>query len=297
MTTPLPGGEPTTIAAKDGYLLGATRFAAKSPQRGRIVVAGATGVPQEFYTRFALHAAAAGFEALTFDYRGVGRSKAESLAGFNASFVDWARLDLAAIIDSVPEDGVPIFLVAHSFGGHALGLIPNHGRIAGCWVCAVGAGWAGWMTPLERARVLALWNVILPPLVRWKGYMPWSSLGLGEDLPLEVYRQWRRWCRFPHYFLEDPTVPELKESCATVRVPILALNALDDAWAPPRSRDAFLLNAYPHAPLQRVDVDPKTLGSVGHVGYFRRHASPLWDGAFEWFASLDAKAAAGESIR
>lgn len=280
-------GDPTEIVTKDGIVLAATRFSASTPLRARILVAGATGVPQLFYKRFAAHAAGAGFETLTFDYRGIGRSKHGPLAGFEASFIDWARLDLAGAIDSIADDGVPLFLVAHSFGGHALGITPNHQRLAGAWICAAGAGWAGWNPLPERARLWALWNVVFPPLVRLKGYMPMSMFEMGEDLPLGVYRQWRHWCSFPHYFLDDPAAAELKSACATVRTPILAMTALDDAWAPPRSRDAFLLRAYPNADIVRVEVDPRAHGGqIGHVGYFRRSASDLWDRALTWFADV-----------
>ncbi|MFP2960993.1 alpha/beta fold hydrolase [Myxococcus sp. 1LA] len=278
-------GEALTLRAVDGFPLGASRFPATAPLRGRILVAGATGIPQTFYANFSAHAAGHGFETLTFDYRGIGRSKTAPLPGFQASFLDWARLDLAAVVEALAGDDTPLFVVAHSFGGHALGLIPNHHRIAGCHVFAVGAGWHGWMSPLERIRVLMLWNAILPPIVRWKGYLPWSLLGMGEDLPLGVYRQWRRWCRFPRYFLDDPTLPELARQCAQVRVPIVAVNALDDAWAPPASRDAFLLHAYPNAVIERVDIDPRETGPIGHVGYFRKRASSLWDYALEGFST------------
>ena len=55
------------------------------------------------------------------------------------------------------------------------------------------------MPPLERLRVLAMWRLVGPLLTRWKGYLPWSLLGMGEDLPLDVYRQWREWCSHPRY--------------------------------------------------------------------------------------------------
>ncbi len=295
MRMPVPNhqsssGQPIEILASDGVSLAAARFETRGPLRGRIVVAGATGVPQTFYARFASHAANAGFETLTFDYRGIGRSRRGSLAGFDASFVDWARLDFAGAIDAIPDDGVPLFLVAHSFGGHALGLVSNHARLSGAWVCAVGAGWHGWNPVKERIRLWALWNVVFPPLVRLEGYMPMRMFGMGEDLPLGVYRQWRYWCTFPHYFLDDPAAGELKAACATVRVPILAFTALDDAWAPPRSRDAFLLNAYPNAHIERVDVAPHDHGgAIGHIGYFRKTSKALWDQALTWFERLAAQ--------
>jgi predicted alpha/beta hydrolase len=279
-------GERTTLVASDGHRLAATRFPATAPRRGAIVMAGATGVPQTFYARFAAHAANRGFTTLTVDYRGIGQSRPRSLKGFAASFLDWARLDLAAAVAAMADHEVPLFLVAHSFGGHALGLLPHPERLAGAYVLAAGAGWHGWMAQTERIRVQLLWNVVLPPLVRWKGYLPWSLVGMGEDLPLGVYRQWRRWCRYPHYFLDDPAAHDLREHCARVRIPMVGANALDDSWAPPRSRNAFLLEAYPNADISLVDVDPRELGAIGHMGYFRRHASPLWDRALDWFIDL-----------
>ena len=57
---------PLTLTTADGTHLSATRFPARASLRGRIVVAGATAVPQGFYRRFAEHAAGCGFETLTF---------------------------------------------------------------------------------------------------------------------------------------------------------------------------------------------------------------------------------------
>jgi predicted alpha/beta hydrolase len=278
--------EPLRLTAADGYALAALRYPARGPRRGHLVVAGATGVPQGFYRRFAQHAAAQGYTVTTLDYRGIGLSRPPSLRGFEMDYLDWARLDLAAAVDAVPEDGTPLFMVGHSYGGHAFGLLPNHARVARLITLATGAGWHGWMPRLERLRVLAMWRVLGPLLTRWKGYLPWSLLGMGEDLPLPVYRQWRRWCSFPRYFFDDPALRPLRlaERFAAVRTPIVALNAVDDHWAPPASRDAFMA-AYRNAECRRVDLHPRSLGlkSIGHMGYFRPGARALWDELLGWF--------------
>jgi len=284
-----PGERPQRfiIPAADGYALAATSYPAIGIERARLIVAGATGVPQGFYRRFAEFASARGYSVLTFDYRGVGKSAPASLRGFEASFLDWAHLDLSAVVDSLAGGKTPLFMVGHSYGGHALGLLPNHDRIDGMYVFGTGAGWHGWMPRLERVKVLAMWRVFGPLITRWKGRLAWSMLGMGEDLPMGVYRQWKRWCSFPHYFFDDPKVPEIAENFARVRTPILALNATDDLWAPPRSRDAFM-TGYRNAPWHGIDIDPveRGLGKLGHMGYFRPHAEPLWQGALDWFEGV-----------
>ncbi|QNK03878.1 alpha/beta fold hydrolase [Dyella telluris] len=279
-------GEAFTLTARDGYVLSGTRFPAVGALRGRLVVAGATAVPQGFYRRFAQFASAQGYDTLIFDYRGVGQSSPPSLRGFRMDLLDWGRQDLAAAIDAMAGDDVPLYVVGHSYGGHGFGLAPNHGKVTGFYVFGTGAGWHGWMPRFERVRVLAMWRVVLPLLTWWKGYCPWRMLGLGEDLPTDVFRQWRHWCGFPHYFFDDPAMQGIEHSYAAVQTPIVAVNALDDAWASPTSRDAFV-QAYCNAPLTRQDLDPTRIGGkVGHMGYFRPAAEPLWRDALSWFATL-----------
>ncbi len=282
--------ETTELVAADGYVLGATRFAAQAPLKGRLVVSGATAVPQGFYRRFARFAAARGFEVLTFDYRGIGQSRHGPLKGFRMNLLDWGRLDLAAAVDAMAEPQVPLFVVGHSQGGHAFGLLPNHGKVHGLYVFGTGAGWHGYMPTGERLRVLAMWNLVLPVLTWWKGYCPWKMLGMGEDLPVDAYRQWRYWCRFPRYFFDDPATRGIEQSYAQVHTPIVAANALDDLWALPASRDAFI-DGYRNAPLTRKDLDPRQLGGkIGHMGYFRPQAEPLWEDVLAWFSRISHKA-------
>ncbi|XLV72048.1 alpha/beta fold hydrolase [Ralstonia syzygii subsp. celebesensis] len=206
---------PVSLTAADGYVLGGSRYPADAVSKGRLVVAGATAVPQGFYRRFAQFASARGFETLTFDYRGIGRSRPPSLNGFRTDLLDWARLDLAAAVDTMADGAVPLCVVGHSYGGHAFGLLPNHRKVAGFYVFGTGAGWHGYMPLGERLRVLAMWNTVLPVLTWWKGYCPWKMLGLGEDLPVDVYRQWRHWCRFPAISSTIPPCGDRADLCGS----------------------------------------------------------------------------------
>lgn len=198
------------------------------------------------------------------------------------NLLDWGRQDLAAAVARMKTAGQPLYMVGHSYGGHGFGLLPNHADVARFYTFATGAGWHGWMPRAERLRVLLMWYLVLPAFNRWKGYSPWSLLGLGEDLPLDVFRQWRYWCRFPHYFFDDPAMAGLQAQFAGVTTPIVAANALDDRWAPPRSRDAFM-RGYRNAPVHCIDIPAAgATGPIGHMGYFRPAAQALWDHALDW---------------
>ena len=93
-----------TLQAPDGYALQALRYPARGPRVGHLLVAGATGVPQRHYRRFAEFAAERGLEVWTLDYRGIGLSKPPSLRGFRMDYRDWARLDLAAVVAEAAGD-------------------------------------------------------------------------------------------------------------------------------------------------------------------------------------------------
>lgn len=274
--------EPFEVTAADGYRIAAVRYVDDSSPTATIIVAGATGVQQRFYRRFAEYAATDGYEVITFDYRGIGASAPVELRGFGMQYVDWARLDTAAVIGSHRE-ARPLFLVGHSYGGVAFGLVPNIDAVDAVYAFGVGAAWHGWMSRREAVRVLALWHVVGPIATRAFGYLPGSLMGLGSDMPLGVYNGWKRWARFRYFFFDDPRLAELARAAGRVRMPVVAVNATDDPWAPPRSRDA-LMTGYTGIDLTAVDIHPgrRRLGPIGHMGYFRPTSAPLWNDALDW---------------
>ena len=253
------------------------------------MLASATGVPQAFYRRFAEYATQFGYQVLTFDYRGVAQSAPKRLKGFKMSYLDWGTLDLAAAIDFLAQDPIPLFMVGHSYGGQALGLAPNHAKVTAMYCFGTGAGWHGYMPFKEKMKVQVIWNIIFPPMVAVTGYLPWSKLNMGADLPIGVYQQWRKWCKNPTYFFADPEQHALIAQYEQVKTPIYAVSALDDDWALPNSRHAFMQH-YRQAPMQFINISASNYGlkEIGHMGYFRKGAEKIWDEILQAFHNFIA---------
>ncbi len=272
------------FTASDGYPLIGTLYTPEHGIKANIVLASATGVPQAFYRRFAEYATQFGYQVLTFDYRGVAQSAPKQLKGFKMSYLDWGTLDLAAAIDFLAQDPIPLFMVGHSYGGQALGLAPNHAKVTAMYCFGTGAGWHGYMPFKEKMKVQVIWNIIFPPMGAVTGYLPWSKLNMGADLPIGVYQQWRKWCKNPTYFFADPEQHTLIAQYAQVKTPIYAVSALDDDWALPNSRHAFMQH-YRQAPMQFINISASDYGlkEIGHMGYFRKGAEKIWDEILQAF--------------
>ncbi len=275
-----------SITTPDGTLVTCIRYEPSSTTKAEIIVGGATAVPQRFYKRFAEFANQQGYAVSTIDYRGIGLSAPKTLRGYRMNYLDWARQDIASLINHVDKTKNPLhsmFMVGHSYGGHAFGLINNHALVKKLYVFAGGAGWSGYMPSMERLKVELLWRVIGPVVTPLTGYMPGRFVG-GENLPIDVYHQWRRWCSYPHYFFDDPTLTHELHNFPLVTSPIIAANADDDLWALPASRDAFF-KAYVNAPRKMITLESAKFGpkGIGHMGYFRKGSEVLWEQALSEF--------------
>ncbi|QSQ12527.1 alpha/beta hydrolase family protein [Myxococcus landrumensis] len=270
--------------ARDGYSLAATLHEPEGSQLGAVVlVSGATGARQRYYSRFASFLAQRGFPTLTFDYRGIGGSRPQSLEGFEARMEDWGSQDLAGAIDMVREryPDRRLLVVGHSVGGQLLGLAPNAGEVSALLNVAAGSGYYK-LFP-QSWRMGLTWKVLMPTLVRAFGKLPgWA--GTAEDLPAGVAEQWARWCLSPDYLLSEGGEPR-REAYASLYLPLRAYSFADDEMAP-RAAVEHLLSFYADSLMEHRHVSPKDLGrAIGHFGFFREtFRDTLWCEATEWLA-------------
>ncbi|MEM9531161.1 MAG: alpha/beta fold hydrolase [Pseudomonadota bacterium] len=271
------------LPARDGFQLSTTQYH-PGESTGRVaVINSATAVPRRFYRHFAAALAARGYHVVTYDYRGTGGSRPESLRGFQATMRDWAFQDMAGVIDWVSDELAPsqLCLIGHSFGGQAAGLLDNHHHVDAMLTLSSQSGY--WRHQGGEQKWVVAMHVYLnlPLLAHIMGHMPWRWFG-GEDLPKGVALEWARWCRDPRYLLGDDSLP--LERYQGFEAPVLAYSIADDKWGTPRAVDA-MMSAYPNLERRHLDGAEAGIRKVGHMGFFRPASEPLWDEPLSW---LDA---------
>jgi predicted alpha/beta hydrolase len=248
-----------------------------------VLVSPATGARQRYYSRFAAFLAARGLPTVTYDYRGIGGSRPESLVGFEARLQDWGTLDLSGAIATVRErfPGRRVLLVGHSMGGQLLGLADNARDVAA--LLTVGSGSGYYRLFPQRLRMALTWGVLAPLLVRTFGMLPgWA--GTSEDLPAGVASQWARWCLSPDYLMSEGGEARRK-AYASLDLPLRAYSFTDDPIASPGAV-RHLLSFFAGAQVEHRLLSPRQVGRpIGHFGFFREpFRDSLWKDAADWLA-------------
>lgn len=267
-----------TLLPADGRALAARLYEPYREDGPAVVVAGATGVPQGFYRRFAAHLAERGATVLTVDYRGVGGSRhAGGPRRDAATMSDWGRLDLneaiGYLVDRDPDR--PVAVVGHSAGGWLLSLAPNAQLVSAVLTVGSQSGyWRNW-TGRARAARYVQWHAAVPAVAGLTGVLPGRYFG-GETLPGGVAKEWARWGRRRDFVDGAGALPPERRFAGQ----LLAVGVPDDPFATAQGV-AWLPSLYP-----RATSEVRTLGArhraLGHFGAFRAGAEGLWDAGWAW---------------
>lgn len=277
--------KPLTVTTSDGYRLAARLHEAAGTAQAVALVVPAMAVPQNFYAPFANWLAEHGYDALTFDFRGVGASAPRTLRGFETDVLTWARQDCRSMLALARDRaaGRPVVWIGHSLGGQILAMTPGNESLAAAVTVACGVGY--WRQNAYPLRLYSwfLWFVAAPLATALCGYFPGRALGMVGDLPKGVIRQWSRWCRHPDYAVGVEGEP-MRERYRRVALPMLGLSFTDDRYM--SARNVTVLHGfYENARRELRRIAPRDLGlrRVGHFGYFRPEAGRrLWPMTLDW---------------
>lgn len=279
-------GEMLEIICGDGVALGGDFWRACGTPQGAVVINAATGVAARYYHRYARFLSQNGFDALTYDYRGVGGSRPERLRACGYRWRDWGERDFEAALRFLRKASPrgPLLVVGHSIGGFLPGLAPSAPLIDRMLTVGAQYAWLGDYALAHRARLILKWHVMMPALTALCGYFPGRRLGWLEDLPAGVAYEWS--FRRARFELSHPA-PEREEVLlrfAAVTAPILAIAVLDDELGTPAAVQRTL-SYYKGAPQTLALLEPQRLGEdrIGHFALFHdRFRSGFWTETLAW---------------
>ncbi|NNP69802.1 alpha/beta fold hydrolase [Acinetobacter sp. Ac_5812] len=268
------------ISCKDDYQLAAQFYPAQDHTKPYpILICPATGITKNFYHAFAEWLNQQGYSVLSFDFRGIGESLHGPLKNSTASINDWGIYDIPAAIETLLDRTLAekVIIVGHSAGGQLLGITSNYNKVAK--VLAI-AGSTGHVKGLKgKTKILApvMFNVIFPISSFLKGYGATQFIGMGENLPKNVAKQWAEFCSKPGYVMNAIGKSIFEDYHQEIQCPITSFWATDDEIAT-QANVKDLLRLYPNAPTKLIELNPQQHGykQIGHMSMFKKSHQKLW---------------------
>ena len=276
--------ESVDVVARDGTSLSATWFIADASQDIVILIAPATGVTQEYYGEFGEWLSSLGFNVYTLDYRGIGRSRPAQIRNILADMKDWSK-DIDALISHATRihPRSQIVVLGHSVGGQLIGMSQLTRHVdALIMVGAQTPYWKHYEGFWLRLRLFYFWHLLIPVSVKLFGYFPASLLGMFEDLPANVARQWARWAKSSNYIFDE--LPEYKRNFEMLTQRALMISFSDDILAPVRAV-GHLQGYYKNLKFENWHFHPEDVlqKRIGHFGFFKKRMQEiLWREVVSW---------------
>ena len=272
--------ENLNIICSDGYRLSAKFYpTTQKTQNLPILICPATGIIQGFYHAFAQWLTTQGYDVLTFDFRGIGDSLHGALKDSKASIQDWGQLDIPAAIESLISKTAhhQVILLGHSAGGQLLGISPNFNKVAKVVAVSGSTGHVKGLKGRTKHMAPIMFKLIFPTSNLLKGYGATKMLGMGENLPKNVAKQWAFFCSKPGYVLNAIGKTIFEDFHANIKSPITVFWSSDDEIATQANVQDFI-RLYPNAPTKMHELVPATHGhkAIGHMLMFKKSHQNIW---------------------
>ena len=273
--------EPFWISCRDGYQLAAQFYPAqqKNIKALPILICPATGITKTFYHGFAEWLSHQGYDVLSFDFRGIGESLHGALKDSTASIDDWGMLDIPAAIETLLNRTLAkqVIIIGHSAGGQLLGIAPNYHKVAKVLAIAGSTGHIKGLKGKTKLLAPVMFNVIFPLSSLLKGYGATQFIGMGENLPKNVAKQWAEFCSKPGYVMNAIGKSIFEDYHQEIQCPITSFWASDDEIAT-HANVKDLLRLYPNAKTKLIELNPRQHGykQIGHMLMFKKTHQKLW---------------------
>ena len=270
------------IRVQENDSVAATFFPANNENKlyRSVIVGPAAAVSQTYYQGFCEYLANAGFDVMSFDFRGIGQSKTRHIREYrDIGFLAYAEHDYPAVVNTMLEK-VPdqkLFIVGHSVGGWMPALTKISGKIDGLiTVAALSGYWRLMARPARYLHFLA-WYLIAPLTIKLYGYWPgWA--GMKADTSAALGLDFAHWAKKPGFIFDEPRINATEHANRFVGH-LHLFQIADDTWGTPAAVKA-VHDRYPNAKTRAIEVvEPKEHGIpfIGHFNFFRSaHRNSLW---------------------
>jgi len=279
-----PTQQTIQIATKHPATLAATVFRPDTV-KAAVMIAPATGIKRQFYQNFAQYLMEHGYGVISYDNEDIGESMQGNLKHSNASLISWGRYDMTAVLDRLIQEfpNTTYHLVGHSAGGQLFGLMPNHHKFTSVFNVACSSGQIRNMAMPYRAKAMWFMDVFIPVSNVLFGYTQSSKIGMGEDLPKNVAKQWRDWCNGAGYIKTAFGKTVKTHYYNEVNLPAMWVNAPDDDIANDKNV-ADMIRVFPNMQATTQTLKPKDYGlqHIGHMKFFSRQNQLLWQQTLDW---------------
>ncbi len=283
--------ESITIKCKDGLSLQGYLLI---PPKAKAVIQfnAATGAKKEFYLPFLNYLADQGYLCCLWDYRGSGESAPAQLKDCTYTLRDYGILDMTAVKAYLQQrfPDLPLLLFGHSVGGQQVGFMEDLEGVKGLLAFAVSTGYVPHMPFYYQLHSYFFFYLFSPISIFLTGFVKAKPFGIMENLPRNVVREWRAWCRKSNYFFHPDFLGKDVPSVhfKNYDFPVQVFYATDDPISNKRSVPTFWENIESSKGIQFTTLEPSEFGvkEIGHFGFFKKSmAKKLWPMAL---AKLDA---------
>lgn len=281
--------EQLLIPTADGHQIPLWLYVPEQP-RAVIQFNPGTAAKMRFYQPFLRFFAERGFIVGQLGYRGSIEGPKTDLAACGFGFSDYGLFDIPAGKKYLREQypALPFLFIGHSGGGQQLPFTEELGDVVGAQFFGVSTGYAPPMPFSYRLQSHFFFYLFGPASLAFKGYVAASRFKIMEDLPPDVFKDWRAWCRSPDYFFDErfygKSVPVADFD--RLKFPIHHYHSTDEVISTPENVRTFWRHwksagGITHEPIRPEDYGQK---EISHFGYFRRKMkTTLWQEVVDRF--------------
>jgi len=249
------------------------------------MIAPATGIKKEFYAAFAFFLAENGFATLTFDNRGIGESKGDAINASNASLTNWGKLDMTAVLKylKLRIPNTDYHLIGHSAGGQLVGLMKNAKELKSMFNFGSSSGSLHNSKYPFKLKSCFFLNFYIPISNLIFGYTKSQWIGMGEPLPKNVGKEWRKWCNGKGYVHVDLDTKITEHLYNELNFNSLWVHAEDDEIANYENvKD--MIRVHPNIQSNILTLSPAQYGykDIGHMKFFSKKKKELWGLTTKW---------------